>query len=222
MDKNSVFSVRSRGKGDEMGSAAAAKRAVAPAIRQALNPGDLVAKAFAGLGGDNPLKKMPAADRELVWASLVIFAREKDNPRTSLKIQKLEALARAVSDAARLSAEIKELLRNEYGDVLNRRLKACQGLPAQLDSFMTQVGGLLYTTGFKKQRAMKDYRLIYASELVRLRTGTWNDEPLAELLQTLRDEGADFSGDAIHKKRERFKTKYPVVYKAIVQSVAKG
>jgi hypothetical protein len=224
MDKNSGFSVRIGGDG--MGSASVAvKRPVLPVVRRAFSPRDLatsIARVFANLGPNNPLRAMNAADRKAVWGSLMIFAESIDDPHKSLHLERMEHLAKVVSDAARLSAEIEKLLRNDYGEVLNRRLIASKGLPAQLNSFMIEVGGLLYATGFQKQRAFADCPLIYASELVRLRTGTWNDVHLEELLRAMRDEDKEYSGDAIHKKRERFKASYPLIYRLIVQKVSRG
>jgi hypothetical protein len=128
-----------------MGSVAV-KRAIAPAIRREFSPNDLknlVAKAFAGLGDENPLKKMTELDSRLVWSALRFFAYEKDDPTQSSILPKLEHVAEVVSKAASLSAEIEELLCNDYGEVMNRRLVASRDLVAQLDSFMLQVGGLV-------------------------------------------------------------------------------
>lgn len=55
-----------------------------------------------------------------------------------------------------------------------------------------------------------------------MRTGTWSDGALAELLQTMRSEDDDFSEGAICKKRERFKTDYPVVYRVTIEKVSKA
>ncbi len=54
-----------------------------------------------------------------------------------------------------------------------------------------------------------------ASEFVRLKTGGYNDEHFAELIQALDlkfDFGADFSGDAIRKKRGYISDNYPLLY----------
>jgi hypothetical protein len=207
-----------------MGSVAV-KRAFRPLIPQVLSPRDLkkfIARKFGELGPKNPLRTMPEADQKLVLGALMIFAEFIDEPSESDNLKSIEHLAQVVSDAARLSAEIEKALATDYGEVLNRRLIASKNLPEQLNSFMIDVGGLLYATGFKKQRAFSDYPLIYASELVRLRTGTWNDVHLEELLGAMRNEDKEYSGDAVHKKRERFRANYPLIYKGIVQKVSRG
>ena len=67
-----------------------------------------------------------------------------------------------------------------------------------------------------KEKVQKNTFLIMASEFVRVKTGNYYDEHLAELLQTLPridlNQQEDISGDSIRKKREHLKKVYPVIY----------
>ena len=97
-------------------------------------------------------------------------------------------------------------------------------LPPRLEAFGILFGGLLDRIVGKrgqKNKLAKNQILLVASEFVRLKTNRYNDEHLAELIQALRDKSdlSDFSGDAIHKKREHLKRTYPLVYAYLFNKV---
>jgi hypothetical protein len=189
-----------------------------------------VARAFECLGEANPLRRLSNQDQELVWANLMFFQIKRDERiRGPLKgpLEELEGIAKAASDAANLAAKIEEFLQNDCGEVLNRRLTGFGCLPTLLKSFASKVNGdgLLSAFGetrFKRARAFEDQLLIHASQLVLQKTGSWNDEHLAELYQSMRsDLGRDFSGEAIRRRRERFKKEHPKLYNLTVLSASR-
>jgi hypothetical protein len=195
-----------------------------PATHRHIDPYEArkaVAQAFDCLGEANPLRAMAEADKAVVWGTLGLFADERSAP--SRYEQQWDRLAQVAADAAKLASRIEEILQADHGEVLNRRLKNSRDLPTHLSSFADQAGGLVKTLGetdLKRRRALQDRFLIYASEFVKLKTGTWNDEHLAELLQTMRSVSADFSGDAIRKTRERFRQKHHVLYEITLKTIS--
>lgn len=72
----------------------------------------------------------------------------------------------------------------------------------------------------QNRKMMRNRCLVVAGEFVWLKTGTYNDEHLAYLMQAVSlvpapeadFSGTDFSGDAIRKKRNYLSSKYPFPY----------
>lgn len=66
----------------------------------------------------------------------------------------------------------------------------------------------------RKREVFANELLIMASEFVRLKLGSFYDEHVAELFQSISpdDSFTDLSGDAIRKKRRYLKDNYPQVY----------
>lgn len=107
---------------------------------------------------------------------------------------------------------------------LKTALGEFQDLPPRLEAFGILFGELLNRVVGKsgqKNKLAKNEFLVMASEFVLLKTNRYNDEHLAELIQALSDEAdlSDFSGDAIHKKREHMKRIYPLVYASLSNRV---
>jgi hypothetical protein len=227
-----------------------------------------VAKAFDRLPPTSPLRELNDTDQESVWASLHIYKtnwvkrvpghgpkrkntsnsfkanREPRAPKRSSDslnpaVQELGRIVQAASDAAKLASKIENLLQNDWGEVLNRRLMKSRELPVHLNSFASQVDGLLDAlgkNGYQIGCAIEDQFLIYASEKVRHRTKRWNDSHLADLFQVIevgaaepalraseRAPGAaqseillDLSGETICRIRDRFKKKHPELYNLTV------
>ena len=189
--------------------------------------GDLrkaVKEAFDCLGAANPLNQLIELDKAIVWGALMTFTSDRNRPSAPL-MRQLDRLAKIAKDAAKLSSTIEEVFQNDFGEVLNRRIAACEDLPIRLSFFSGQVEEFLLPlgdTGLRRKRTLEDRYLIYASEFVKFKTGTWNDEHVAELLQTMRSGVTEFSGDAIRKTRERFKLKHPIVYERAVEDISAG
>jgi hypothetical protein len=179
------------------------------------------AEAFENLHDGNPLKHMGEEDQELVCGWPMLFVRERDGLDDHL--HRIEQAAQIASDAVELATRMQKLfLRNplpEDENPLPGGLSAeHHDLPARLHSFANGVNGVRQwtdhfgKTAVKRQRVRRDLLLVGASEWVKSKTGTWNDEHLAELLQSISFDLEDFSGDAIRKRRERFKQDYPKLY----------
>jgi hypothetical protein len=200
-------------------------KVIVPVAHKEFDP-QIVFRTFDELRKPNPLKKMTDADKKIVWGMLLIFADEKfEKSKRSRYLDQIERVTKTATEAAKLANQIREILEKDNGEWLNQRLKACWDLPARLDSFAEQAGGPLRSLGRtegKRKRAIADRYLIYASEFVKLKTGSWNDEHLFELLQATRINDVKFSGDAVHKTRERFKIKHPLLYRTIVLNVSDG
>jgi hypothetical protein len=178
---------------------------------------DPLKEAYDALPPKCALKGLAAGDKAKIWAFLTIFAENKECPPRFPYLQEQERAARAGVDALRLAIEIEEVLKKDHGEVLNRRLRNSRHLPAFLVSF-TKAVSPIYTLGAtesRREHALIDWPLIYVCHFIRLKTGAWHDEQVADLLRTMRSDRDDFFGDAIRKKRRRFKSEYPVFFAGI-------
>jgi hypothetical protein len=69
-----------------------------------------------------------------------------------------------------------------------------------------------------KHKSFPNQLIVAASEFVRCKTGSYNDEHLAELFQPIaNDVSDDLSGDAIRKRRDQMETTYPDLYAAALR-----
>lgn len=182
-----------------------------------------IVRAFDGLHRDNPLRNLTYGDQKSVWVFLMVFAELTENPDNKM-LREINKLSHSVSIATKAATSIEKQLRTDHGKALNRRLMTGAGLAVHLKFFAKQVGGpldRLGKTGLKIQRAIADHYLISASELVFLRTGGWYYEFLGDLLRALRPEARELSGEAIRRRRERFKRAHPEFHQAIVRRISR-
>lgn len=173
------------------------------------------AKAFEHLADNNPLKKLNETDRIALVALLKVhnvMTRERksgDDP--------LEQLAKILADAATFGARLESVVfRGPHSKLLNPYTHSFADIPKRLVKLSQLSGALLGPIGKRghKGRNIANRFLITASEVVQLLTGRHYDEHLAELFQAVakRPLSEDLSGDAIRKKREYLKTRYPGLY----------
>jgi hypothetical protein len=187
----------------------------------------LLAEAFERLGPKNPLRKLSDEDRWLLWGLLIRFVQWRDKPFDYLKT--LDRAAETASSAAELAKKMQATFRVDHIEPLNGLLEHFRGVPAVLYLYAEKVESLVNKIGKKghKQRTVTTASLIEASEFVRLKTRSWNDEHLIELLQFIPDflSGPEhksteaFDGSFIRKRRERFKRDYPAFYNGTVRSL---
>lgn len=173
-----------------------------------------VQTAFESLGPDNPLTKLGERERTM----LVSLARVADG-KSVRAFKELEQIGRVAREADALASKLHSIVfGGQYGALLAPFLRGSEGLPLQLEQFSTQLRRTVESLGKagQKGKVSRSQRIVMASEYVRLTTGAYNDEHFAELLQAVNgidnDEINEFSGDAIHKRREHLNKKYPELY----------
>ena len=194
---------------------------------------DPVAKAFQEIYPNNPLIKLNDSERKYLWALLVVYsqaAAEVSDPRPPIKT--LESMSKKLAAAGRLASDLEsEVFQGPFSELLRPFTAGFDCLPKQLARFSRRLGRVLDTFGKPghKGRNLANQFLIQASEFVSMRTGQFNDEHLAELFQAIGspptlEELSDtegLSGAAIHKRRERFKEQYPMLYVAALRRAAR-
>jgi hypothetical protein len=174
------------------------------------------------------LKALDEADRWLLVSLLEVFLALPVLPDNA--VGDLEKLAETARQTKTCAKKIRFALDCQFIQILEPMpsLKAALGnfydLPPRLEAFGILLGGLLDRVVGKsgqKSKVAKNQFLVMASEFVRLKTNRYNDEHLAELIQALSDQAdlSDFSGDAIHKKRQHMKRMYPLVYASLFNRV---
>ena len=177
-----------------------------------------VAKAFGNLHPDNPLNRLHDRDRTCLWVLLLFYALLATEERKGkTDDHPLESVSKLMADAAKLAAKLEsEVFRGPFSDALRPFSTGFEDLPTRLVGLSKRLGGMLDTFGKRghKREVFASEWLVVASEFVRLRTGRYNDEHLAELFQGIWKPRpmADFSSDAIRKKRLYAKKQYPAVY----------
>jgi hypothetical protein len=136
----------------------------------------------------------------------------------------LEKAAKVMAEAAKLAAKLEaEVFEGPASDFLGLISTRYRDIPKRLADF--SMLGKFLLDGFGKRghkaKTLANHSLVMASEFVRLRTGQHFDEHLAELFQAIaeRPGPADFSGDAIRKKREFLRKHYPRIYEAALNSI---
>lgn len=181
-----------------------------------------VAEEFADNGPNNPLNKLEARDKAQLLAIMVVYEHFRDASDEKIT-ESAERVARLAADAGKLARRIEiELSEGSFLGIWEKLLDHCRDLQSKLSWFSIGVGELMDSTGKKghKQNNLSNCFLVTASEFVRLKTGTYNDEHFAELFQGRSDipESKELSGDAIRKKREYLQKKYPNLYGAAVEA----
>jgi hypothetical protein len=191
-----------------------------------------VKKAFDTIGPKNPLRELGEMDKHLLWSLLTIYmfeSQERVNPEFSLA---LEEMGKIAADAVALAKRIqREVVNSESWEVLKPFLRKVEDAPARLYLFGSRLGGLMNAFGKPghKNGVFVKSSLVKASEFVKLRTGDYNDEHLAELCQEVNPEFSgrrkrvsevpEFSGEAIRKQRVHFAKTYPLFYKQVLKSL---
>lgn len=185
----------------------------------------LTAKAFAALGPRNPLQQLSAEDKQLLWNMLFFYAFMKLAGHRWPNAEPFERVARTTRDAAKFAAKLEaDVFQGPLAKELQPYFSGFEDLPKVLRAFANRVGEILDLLGKpgRQGELQINRRLVIASEFVRLRTGSYHDEHVAELLQGIRLQNEpDFSGDAIHKKRNYLKRKHPAFYQSIKEELAK-
>jgi hypothetical protein len=198
----------------------------------AVDLAELARKAFQHTGPRNPLNRLSEVDKSLVFSLLTVYAFELQyGGKPDRFVKFCEQAARTAVDALALAKQLQlHVFRGESAKPLRPFIGDFQDLPLQLGAFANRLGSLMNVLGKPghKARALRNRLLVEASEVVKLRTGGYNDEHLAELFQAIRmdhknrsDNPDDFSGDAIRKKRENFKKTHPVLYRQTTNSMLK-
>jgi hypothetical protein len=193
-----------------------------------------VENAFNETSEKNPLRAFGELDRHLLWSLLTLYmfeSQEKETPdRVSLVMEEIGKIAaEAVALAKRIQ---REVVTSQYWEPIKPFVRGLEDTPARLDLFGRRLGGLMNACGKPghKKGTFAKSRLVMACELVKLRTGDYYDEHLAELCQAITpefsgrrkrvSEFAEFSGDAIRKQRDHFAKTYPLFYKNLLKELA--
>lgn len=176
------------------------------------------------------MRALSNRDKSLL-ASFVTVYLDLPVPGQALEeLNQWDELSRTARKSITCAKRIREALDSQFGQALKfspplkSTLERFGDLPSRLETFGLLLGGLLDRLVGKqgqKNKLVRNKFLIMASEFVRLRTNKYNDEHLAELIQALSNasELADFSGDAIHKKRMHLKKAYPLIYAHLFNTV---
>jgi hypothetical protein len=178
---------------------------------------DPATRAFREVGPNNPLRGLDVASKKRLWGLLKLYAMIQQFDQKS-DDDPLELAARAVADAGKVAADLKaHLFGGPLADVLAPLVpNFFVDLPRRLQIFSEVMGALLGLTGKSghKDELFKNQVLVMASEFVRLKLRRFYDEHVAELYQAIGngDFSSDFSADAIRKKRNYLKRKYPQLY----------
>lgn len=193
-------------------------------------PVDIVRKArevFAENGPNNPLNRLSDSDKVVLWAFLTVYKNLTDSTMPSPTTDHWEGASKIATQSKTLATRIKSMVfQGEKADLLAPYMHTFQDLPAQLDAFSNQLGGLMNSLGKpgQKSKVFPIEFLIAASEFVKNKTGNYQDEHLAELFQAIgsKAESKDFSGDAIRKKRKYFRKEYPLLYASALEYARKA
>jgi len=177
---------------------------------------NMVREAFRHLGPRNRLRKLADEDKGTLFTLLELHSRKRHWDELSEPWENAaKAVAEAGTIAARLQVDVFEKLATSLGPFLDPYRSAPHRLAA-----LSRMLGILITleTGKPghKGRTARTRLLIAASEFVRLKTGRYHDEHLAELMQAVGPRhlgtGEDFSGESISKHRKRMQENYPEIY----------
>lgn len=170
----------------------------------------------------NPLRKLDDLERTALWAFLVRYAIFSVEKRDGKTIDDLEKLSRIMADAAKLGAELKsEVFGGPHSELMRVFASGFEDIPSRLVSFAARLEKTLDSFGKPghKGKTLSNSYLVLSSEYVRLRTGHYNDEHLAELFQEIgmRFEAGELSSEAIRKKRGYLKKNNPRVYAYVLE-----
>jgi hypothetical protein len=167
---------------------------------------------YANISPRNPLRKLRDKERDCLCSLLRAYAATEGRRGP---FSPLEAAGRTAARAGKLAAEMEtNCFAGHTGQLLRPVLQDFENLTLVLRRFSRKLEThleLIGKPGHKNKTSAKRL-LLMASELVYMTTGAYNDEHVAELLQSYRSEQADCSGDAIRKKREHLQKTYPDLY----------
>ena len=180
---------------------------------------EYVESGFAHTGPRNPLRTLTPEDK-IVLVSLLTLYLEPCPPEDAA----FEQAAETATHASALAERIHQLLGTYFAQALQDVLGDFHDLPMRLKTFSLLFGGLcdqLLGKRGHQGRLWKNQFLVMASEFIRHKTNRYNDEHLAELIQAINPSSdlADFSGDAIHKRRQNLKRTYPLAYACLFNKV---
>jgi hypothetical protein len=170
-------------------------------------------RAFQQLETGNPLEEFPESDRILLCSMLLLEATIEKADRQSDEdpFKRAAALAR---EAGRLGARLEtEVFHGPYSDLMPFT-SGFSDLPERLAEFSKIVGEVMAPFGGPghEGKVFDVFSLILATEFVRLRTGHFYDETLAELYQYVSGRRKHFSADTIRRRRDRLKEQSPHIY----------
>lgn len=173
------------------------------------------AQAFRHLASHNPLNKLRERERIAVAAILNLHSLTATEKLSIWAAE--ERLAKTMAGAAALGAKLEsEVFRGPLSELLQPYILSFADIPKRLVEMSKLLEDLLGSLGKPghKGRNFSNRWLIIASEIVRLHIGQNYDEHLAELFQAVvkGPVSEDLSGDAIRKKREYMKKRYPELY----------
>lgn len=184
-------------------------------------PGVPAAKAFQHIHPNNPLNKLSRPDREILYSLLLLDASMDRIPKEHSKDHSAEKLAKLAADANRIAAEFDSVVFNDglYSDIFGHLAGEYRDAPEQFMALTQLVGGILDMLGKPghMERNERNTFFILATEFVRLRTGEYYDEHLADLYQFIWERSADYPAETIRKRRARFQKAYPDLHAEIVK-----
>lgn len=173
-----------------------------------------VSRVFDSLGADNPLKELTQGEQRALWALGIKYQKGASTETDVRLADALDEAEKAARDANQIAGRIESVLRDPTVEIIIDGLSvAFERLPEFLRAFggaVLEKAPILGKPGYK-DATFRTSDLVMASEFVRLKTGHYNDEPLADLLQAVSDDPAPtkLSGEAIRRRRTRFKEEYP-------------
>lgn len=194
---------------------------------------DRVREAFKSMGPKNPLNRLGAIEKRILWSLATIYAAEGQLDLEKRRPDQIDKLEKTVADASSLAKKLQQqIFDGDLASLLRPFVKDFQDLPSRLGALALRLRSVLDITAGKPgqtRKVMRNRCLLVASEFVRLKTGTYGDEHLADLLQAVSlvpdpkadFSGTDFSGDAIRKKRGYLSSKYPLLCAAAVKEARK-
>lgn len=170
-------------------------------------------RAFQQFETGNPLKKLPESDRILLCSMLLFgaFIEKVGGQSDEDPFKLVAALAR---EAGRLGARLESgVFQGLYSDLMPFT-SGFNDLPERLAEFSKIVGEAMAPFGGPgfEGKAFDVFPLILATEFVRLRTGHFYDEALAELYQCVSGRRKHFSCDTIRKQRDYLKKNSPALH----------
>jgi hypothetical protein len=176
-----------------------------------------MAEAFKNLKLDSPLLELNGSDRDLLFALIVTYGGAKETVDAKRSKNPWQVMVRTVAAAGKAGARLKrDVFLGPLPKFLPIYAEEYADLPDRLIEFSKVVGALLALAGKAghENKVLKNQLLVLASEFVLLRTRRYNDEHLADLIQTIAkfplSDG--FSANSITHERERLKKNYPQLY----------
>jgi hypothetical protein len=170
-------------------------------------------RAFQKLEKGNPLEKLPESVRILLCSMLLLGATIEKADRQSDE-DPFKRVAELAREAGRLGARLEsEVFHGPYSDLMPFT-SGFSNLPERLTEFSKIVSEVMAPFGGPghEGKVFDVFPLILATEFVRLRTGHFYYETLAELYQYVSGRRKHFSADTIRRRRDRLKEQSPLIY----------